>query len=142
MLGGVGGEVLRVEGTKIETLPLAHHGQVRSLAITDDGRWIADGGDDGTLVLRDRTTGRDLMLRGHKGRIRHVELTGDALLTSRLRGRRAPLAAAATVRPRSTKRPRRSIISRATARYLAGVDERGDVWRWSLADGLAIISAP
>ena len=133
VLGGVGGEVLRIEGTTIETLPIAHHAQVRSLAITDDGRWIADGGDDGTLVLRDRTTGRDLMLRGHKGRIRHVELTGDALLTSDSEGvvRRWQLPDSAPALYEATAAVDH-LASDGT--YLGGVDERGDVWRWSLAD--------
>ncbi|MBV8756267.1 MAG: protein kinase [Deltaproteobacteria bacterium] len=134
LLGGVGGEVLRVEGTSIETLPIAHHGQVRSLAATDDGRWIADGGDDGTLVLRDRTTGRDLILRGHKGRIRHVELTGDALLTSDSEGvvRRWQLPAGAPALYEATAAVDH-LASDGT--WLGGVDERGDVWRWHLADG-------
>ncbi|HSN27142.1 MAG TPA: serine/threonine-protein kinase [Kofleriaceae bacterium] len=134
LLGGVGGEVVRVEGTTIETLPLAHHGQVRSLAITDDGRWIADGSDDGTLVLRDRATGRDLVLRGHKGRIRHVELSGDALLTSDSEGvvRRWQLPAGAPALYEATA----AVDHVATdGTWLGGVDERGDVWRWHLADG-------
>jgi WD40 repeat protein len=65
-----------VEGTKIEQLGV-HRSQVRSLAISGDGHRVADGGDDGSLVLRDLRTGRAHVLRGHAGRIRHVAFTSD-----------------------------------------------------------------
>ena len=133
LLGGVGGELTRVEGDHIETLPLAHHSQVRSLALTDDGRWIADGGDDGALFLRDRVTGRDYALRGHKGRIRHVALTGDALLSSDSEGvvRRWQLPAAA---PALFEATAGVDLLASDGTYLAGVDAAGTVWRWTLAD--------
>ena len=83
LLGGVGGTVTRVEGTAVEPLA-SFRSQVRSLAISADGRWIAAGGDDASLELRDRTTGQVIALRGHTGRIRHVAFAdgGRVLLSS------------------------------------------------------------
>ena len=83
VLGGVGGTVTRVEGDVLESIGL-HHSQVRSIAISEDGRWIAHGGDDGTLALYDRTSRRTRDLAGHTGRIRHALFVdgGKQLLSS------------------------------------------------------------
>jgi WD40 repeat protein len=134
VLGGTGGEVTRVEGTTIETLGSPHHAQVRALAVSSDGRWLADGGEDGTLVLRDRKNHRDLELRGHRGRIRHVALAAGELLSSDSEGvvRRWKLPDG----PPSllaAQGPVDRIVTDGTR--VAGVDEAGDIWLWQLADG-------
>ena len=136
LLGGVGGVVTRVEGDTIETLPAPHAAQVRSVAISRDGRWLADGGDDGTLTLRDRATGRIFPLHGHRGRIRHVELAGAFLLSSDSDGvvRRwhLPDGPPALL---TASAPADSLASDGT--HVAAVADGGDVWLWSLADGRA-----
>ncbi len=93
VLGGVGGTVTRVvldagqagavDGDTLEPIGL-HHSQVRSIAISEDGRWIAHGGDDGTLALYDRISRRTRELAGHTGRIRHLLFVdgGKQLLSS------------------------------------------------------------
>ena len=95
-----------------------HRAQVRSLAISDDGKWIADGDEDGSLVVRDRTTGRAQRLRGHAGRIRHVVFSHDdrTLLSSDSDG--AVRRGSSRRSPSSTRIPNPSITSRdpSTAR--------------------------
>jgi hypothetical protein len=157
VLGGVGGTVTRVviarpdcvgprsnatrcgvsDGGTIE--PLAQfRAQVRSLAISSDARWIAAGGDDGSLEARDRTTGQVIALHGHTGRIRHVafELGDRVLLSSDSDGtvRRWELA---TMPPtvldtRGEPAERMAVASDGSA--LAMVDAAGNVALWSFAD--------
>jgi WD40 repeat protein len=138
-LGGVGGVVTRITETGvIETLGV-HRSQVRSLAISRDGRWIADGADDGAMFLRDLVTGRVHSLRGHRGRIRHVEFSRDGtwLLSSDSDGivRRWNVStmqgglldghgAAAT-----------KVAASPDGARLAAVDADGVASVWSLADG-------
>ena len=137
VLGGVGGAVTRVEGTNIETLGL-HHAQVRSLAISPDGAWIAAGGDDGSLVIRDRSGARTLTLRGHDGRIRHLAFAreGLVLLSSDSDGavRRWDLGAvpATVLEPDA---PVTRMASSADGNRLVAVDAAGTVSAWTLADG-------
>jgi WD40 repeat protein/predicted Ser/Thr protein kinase len=137
MIGGIGGEVVRVEGDKIEKLGL-HHSQVRSLAVSPDGMRIADGGDDGSLVVRDRLTGRAQVLRGHAGRIRHVAFSdgGKVLLSSDSDGvvrvwDLATVAATLDADPAPIER----VAASATGRMLAAVDENGDVSTWNAETG-------
>src|SRR6185503_888789 len=83
VLGGVGGAVLRVTGERIDRL-WAFRDQVRTLALSPDARFVAFGSDDGELELRDLTTGRELALRGHGARTRHLAFAraGRELLSS------------------------------------------------------------
>ncbi len=131
--GGVGGAVTRVEGDTIETLDAPHRSQVRSLAVSEDGRWIADGGDDGTLLLRDRRSGRELVLRGHSGRIRHVELAHGFLLSSDSEGvvRRWELPASPALFQAGTG----VVLMTHDGERLAAIDDAGDIWEWSIAEG-------
>ena len=133
-LGGVGGAVTRIEGSTITPVG-AHRSQVRSIAISADGRWLADGGDDGTLVLRDLARGREIDLRGHTGRIRHLELTRTALLSSDSEGvvRRWELAALDSTSLLRADRAVTRLASDGTT--LAAIDTDGNVLAWSLADG-------
>ncbi|NVB77453.1 MAG: protein kinase [Kofleriaceae bacterium] len=132
-LGGVGGAVSRVDGETVTQIGL-HRSQVRSLAVSADGRWLADGGDDGTLVLHDLAQGREVELRGHTGRIRHVELTRSALLSSDSEG---------VVRRWQLESPSPALLhtDRAISRlatdgiHLAAIDADGTVLAWTLADG-------
>jgi WD40 repeat protein/predicted Ser/Thr protein kinase len=78
VLGGIGGTVTRVDD-KVTPIGL-HHAQVRAVAIA--GTWIATGSDDGSVVARETTTGRELDLRGHTGRIRHLAFAGPTTLLS------------------------------------------------------------
>jgi WD40 repeat protein/predicted Ser/Thr protein kinase len=132
-LGGVGGAVLRVEGTTITTLG-THRSQVRSLAISHDGHWLADGGDDGTLALHDLRIGRTLLLRGHSGRIRHLEFTPTTLLSSDSQGvvRRWELAALGPLLLQADDAATRLATD---GTRLAAIDAAGDVLVWTLADG-------
>ena len=137
VLGGVGGAVTRVEDTRIETLGL-HHAQVRSLAISPDGAWIAAGGDDGSLVIRDRSGARSLTLRGHGGRIRHLAFARDGLvlLSSDSEGvvRRWDLGAVpATVLDPDA--PATAMVASTDGSRLAAIDAAGTVSTWTLGDG-------
>jgi WD40 repeat protein len=52
-LGSIDGQVaFQVAGT--ESIFKAHHGKVRGIAISADGRYVVSGGEDGRLVLWDR----------------------------------------------------------------------------------------
>lgn len=137
VLGGVGGAVTRVEGETVATLGL-HHAQVRSLAISPDDAWIAAGGDDGSLVIRDRTGTRTLTLHGHDGRIRHLAFAHDGLvlLSSDSDGavRRWDLGAV----PATVLEPDAPVTRMASSddgKRLAAVDASGTVQAWTLADG-------
>ena len=138
LLGGVSGAVMRVEGERVDTLGM-HHAQVRSLAISDDKRWIADGGDDGTLFVRDRATGRVHQLRGHTGRIRHVAFAdrGRVLLSSDSDGvvRRWELSALPATVLETGGDPADKIAVDARGTVAAAVDGAGHVWRWEVASG-------
>jgi WD40 repeat protein len=81
ILGGIGGSVMRVDPKRITELG-EHRMQVRAVAVSPDGHWLATGSDDGSLEVRDLISGRDLALRGHTGRIRHVAFTGPTTLLS------------------------------------------------------------
>jgi WD40 repeat protein/predicted Ser/Thr protein kinase len=132
-VGGVGGAVTRVDGDRLTPLG-TFASQVRSLAISRDGRWLADGADDGGLVLRDLRSGRAFVLHGHTGRIRHVELTPTALLSSDSQGvvRRWELAAFGPLLLQADAAPLRLATDGSR---LAAVDATGDVLVWTLADG-------
>jgi WD40 repeat protein len=79
VLGAIGGDVTRIDGDKLTTIG-QHQTQVRAIAIA--GAWIATGSDDGSVVARDTSTGRELDLRGHTGRIRHLAFVGSSTLLS------------------------------------------------------------
>ena len=132
-LGAVSGAVTRITGTTVETIG-SHHTQVRSLAVSEDGKWIAHGGEDGSLVLHEVATGRDLALRGHRGRIRHVAFVGGALWSSDSDGvvRRWELPAEPPALFQADAAP---LLLATDGKILAAVDAGGDVWTWSLADG-------
>jgi WD40 repeat protein len=135
VLGGVAGTVLRVDGSAVETVA-THRAQVRYVAISDDGRQIASSGDDGTLQVTDRTTGRHLVLRGHTARVRHLAFAGSALLSSDADGviRRWELAA---IPPSVLEGSGPSIDHLASSRdgsRLAAVDAAGEVAVWTLGD--------
>ncbi|HEY4056578.1 MAG TPA: serine/threonine-protein kinase [Kofleriaceae bacterium] len=136
LLGGVGGSVVLVDGEHVQTISL-HHSQVRSLAISSDGRWLADGGDGGELYVHDRTTGRELSLRGHKGRIRHLAFaSGGTLLSSDSDGvvRQWELASIShdVLEGDSTIT---EVAASADGANLATVDANGDVALWNVANG-------
>lgn len=137
VLGGVGGAVTRVDGEQVEALGL-HHAQIRSLAISSDDAWIAAGGDDGSLVLRDLTGTRVLTLHGHDGRIRHLAFVreGLVLLSSDSDGavRRWDLGALpiAVLEPAA---PVTRMGASEDGRRLATVDAGGTVQAFTLADG-------
>ena len=52
-------QVLRLIPPVPEIIPDAHHGPVRALAFSRDGRWMASGGEDGTFILWDLTKGME-----------------------------------------------------------------------------------
>lgn len=137
VLGGVGGAVTRVEGTEVEPLGL-HHAQIRSLAISADDAWIAAGGDDGSLVLRDRTGTRTLTLHGHDGRVRHLAFAGEGLvlLSSDSDGavRRWDLGAL-PIGVLEPEAPVTRMAASADGKLLAAVDASGALQVWTLADG-------
>jgi serine/threonine protein kinase/WD40 repeat protein len=136
LLGGVGGSVTFVDGERVQSISL-HHSQVRSLAISPDGRWVADGGDDGELYAHDRTTGRELALRGHNGRIRHLAFAGgDVLLSSDSDGvvRRWELASISHDALENTSAVTQ-LASSSDGKQLATVDAAGEVALWNVASG-------
>ncbi len=132
-LGGFSGAVTQLDGTNHVALG-AHRSQVRSLAISADGRWLAHGGDDGMLVLHELHSGRDLVLRGHAGRIRHLELTTHALLSADSEGvvRRWELDALGPLLLRADREVTR-LASDGT--HVAAIDSDGMVFVWTLDDG-------
>ncbi|HEY0254919.1 MAG TPA: WD40 repeat domain-containing protein, partial [Kofleriaceae bacterium] len=133
VLGGVGGTVTRVIGDRTE--PLSHfHAQARTVAISDDGHWIAAGADDGELEARDLTTGQVIALRGHTGRIRHVAFAGTTLLSGDSDG--AVRRWNVTAIPPTVLDTRAEPTERMTAdaSMLAWVDTEGQVGAWSFGD--------
>ncbi len=138
VLGGVGGGVTIVDGERVETIG-HHRAQVRSIAISSDGRWIADGGDDGSLAVHDRATGRELELRGHAGRIRHLAFTrnGAALLSSDSDGnvRRWEIAAIPTEVFDAGGAGITKLAVSADGALVATIDEAGEVVAWKVGDG-------
>jgi len=142
VLGGVGGAVTRVDvvddarGERVERVG-AHLAQVRSLAVSADGRWIADGGEDGTLELRDLAHGRTLALRGHAGRIRHLVFGDGVLLSGDSDGvvRRWELATIAANVLDARGAPIDQLARTRDGARLAAVDADGVITRWELPDG-------
>ncbi|MFN0253293.1 MAG: WD40 repeat domain-containing serine/threonine protein kinase [Kofleriaceae bacterium] len=138
-LGGVGGAVTRItEAGEVVTLGL-HRTQVRSLAITRDGRWIADGADDGALYVRDLVTGRVHSLRGHRGRVRHVDFSHDGrwLVSSDSDGivRRWDVSMMQGGLLDAHGAAINKVASSADGTRLAAVDADGAVSVWALAEG-------
>ena len=137
LLGGVGGSVTRVEGATVEPLA-SFQSQVRSLAISSDGRWIAAGGDDASLELRDRTTGQEIALHGHTGRIRHVAFADDdrVLLSSDSDGivRRWEIATMPKTVIDTHGEPSERIAVSPDGAFVASVDVAGNVSTWRFAD--------
>ena len=135
VLGGVGGVVTRVIGNKVE--PLAHfHAQSRTVAISNDGRWVASGADDGELEARDLMTGQVIALHGHTGRIRHVAFAGSALLSGDSDGivRRWELAAIPPTVLDTRGDPTERMVVAHDGSMLAWVDTSGQVGAWTFAD--------
>ncbi|MGE0401296.1 MAG: serine/threonine-protein kinase [Kofleriaceae bacterium] len=138
-LGGVGGVLTRITASgAVEQLGV-HRSQVRSLAISRDGRWIADGADDGALYLRDLVTGSVHSLRGHRGRIRHVDFSRDGrwLLSSDSDGivRRWDVSTMQGGLLDAHGAPATKIAASADGARLAAIDADGAASVWTLADG-------
>ncbi len=134
LLGGVGGVVTRVIGDKIE--PLAHfHAQARTVAISNDGRWVASGADDGELEARDLTTGQVIALHGHTGGIRHVTFAGSSLLSSDSDGvvRRWELASIPSTVLDTRGDPTERMAVARDGSMIAWVDTSGQVGLWTFA---------
>jgi len=137
VLGGVGGEVVRVDAIagRVDKLHV-HRARVRSLAISPDERWIASGGDDGSLVVHDTTTNRTLALHGHRGRIRDVVFAGMTLYSSDSDGtiRRWELVELGT-NVLATSGPRVQKLA-ASGTFVGAVDDAGQLTRWDLESGV------
>jgi WD40 repeat protein/predicted Ser/Thr protein kinase len=135
LLGGIGGGVTRVEGSTVEKL-WTYRSQVRSLAISPDGRTIAAGSDDGELELHDRISGRHVVLRGHGARVRHVAFAGGTLLSSDSEGAvRTWDLAAMPPALLDAGAPVARMVADDSGTHVATVDDRGEVVLWTLADG-------
>jgi WD40 repeat protein len=142
VLGGVDGRAIAIQGgrgshDRIEPLP-AHAAQVRSIAISPDGRRIATGGDDGSIQISDLSTGRRLALRGHRQHVRHVAFArgGDELLSADSAGeaRRWVLAAVPPTVLGGYGAIARLAVA-ADGRTAATADPSGALRRWDLATG-------
>jgi WD40 repeat protein/predicted Ser/Thr protein kinase len=130
-LGGVGGAVLRVTGDKIDRL-WTFRDQVRTLAVSPDARFLAFGSDGGELELRDLTTDRELALRGHGSRARHLAFARGELLSSDSEGviRRWQLDAI----PPALLDARAPVDKLASdGKRLATADANGDIALWTVA---------
>ncbi|MDB4955986.1 MAG: High-affnity carbon uptake protein Hat/HatR [Myxococcales bacterium] len=135
VLGGVGGTVTRVEGDVVETL-WTYPVQVRSLAVSPDGQRIAFGSDDGALEVRDRSSGRQIALRGHGSRIRHLAFTRDGVLLSADSDgvvRRWALAAMPLDLIDAHGAAVAKMMTNGT--QVASVDTAGEVSLWTIVDG-------
>jgi len=135
ILGGIGGGVTRVDAQG--TTQIGHHRmQVRAVAVSPDGRWLATGSDDGSLEVHELATGRELVLRGHTGRIRHVAFAGSStLLSSDSDGvvRRWELAQVPPAVLAAGEGPIQQLAGDGTR--LATADATGAIEVWTLADG-------
>ena len=138
LLAGADGRVVRVSDEGIEVLG-AHTEQVRSVAISADGRRIATGGDDGAIQLWDERGGRHVVLLGHTQRVRQLDFSGDGaeLVSGDSAGvvRRWDVGALpATVLIGHRRAIEQLVVSPDGAR-LASADTDGVLWSWSLRDG-------
>lgn len=88
-------------------------------------------------MLRDLQRGRELSLRGHSGRIRHLELTARTLLSADSEGvvRRWELDSLGARQLQGEGTATRLATDGA---HLASVDAAGTVYAWTLADGARV----
>lgn len=138
VLAATDGRVLVVAATGA-ALVSEHRAQVRSLAITRDGRRIASGADDGTLQVWDRGARRRLHLRGHRQRVRQLAFDdgGGGLASADSAGevRRWDLDAVPRTVLAGHAAPVAHLALGAAGAEVLSADRGGELWRWRLADG-------
>ena len=136
VVGGVGGALTKVDGDRATPLA-AFHAQVRALAVSNDGKKIAAGTDDGALVVFDAASEQRVVLHGHTGRIRHVTFAehDQVLLSSDSDGivRRWELAKMPATVVDSGGAPAEKIAVASDGTFAAWVDEAGTVATWTFA---------
>ncbi len=76
-VGLVDGTLLQIDRSGTLTELDRSPAPVTSVASSHDGAWVAAGGEDGSLRLHDRTTGRTRLLTPHKERITALAFAAD-----------------------------------------------------------------
>jgi WD40 repeat protein len=138
LIAGVDGSVVRITDDRVEVLG-SHAEQVRSAALSADGRRIATGGDDGVIHVWDRRGLRHVELRGHAQCVRQLDFTGDGdeLVSGDSAGvvRRWDLAALPPTVLVGHRAAIEHVVASADSAQLVSADAAGELWTWNLADG-------
>ncbi|HEY3804434.1 MAG TPA: WD40 repeat domain-containing serine/threonine-protein kinase [Kofleriaceae bacterium] len=136
--GGHDGAVVQLADGRATILGKASQ-EVRTVAISSDGMWVAAASDDGVIHAWNLSTGRRLELRGHSQRIRQVVFarSGATLVSADSAGfvRRWELDTIAPSYLRGGVAPILRVAVSAQGMHAASIDDAGELRLWNLATG-------
>ncbi|HEY1811470.1 MAG TPA: serine/threonine-protein kinase [Kofleriaceae bacterium] len=136
--GGPDGSVMQLVDGHAALLGKASQ-EVRTVAVSSDGRWVAAASDDGVIHAWNLATGRRVELHGHPQRIRQVEFArgGAVLVSADSAGfvRRWDLDAIAPSYLRGGTAPILRVAVSTDGTSAASIDDAGELRRWDLVTG-------